>query len=740
MPETIRCSECGAELPTGTPKGLCSRCALLGALEMSNGESQILQTEDNANASPARSATPIGQLPTSRYFGDYELLQEIARGGMGVVYKARQQSLNRVVAVKMLLFGANAGADFIKRFRVEASAAAALQHPNIVAIHEVGVREGEHFLVMDFVEGSNLARLAKEQTLPPKRAAQYLKTIAEAIHYAHEHGILHRDLKPSNVLIDANDQPRVTDFGLAKVLTTDSQLSTDHAHLTQTGHILGSPGYMPPEQAGGGRGKVSRRSDVYSLGAMLYHLLTGRPPFGGGSISETLKQVETQEPVSLRLLNPGVPLDLETICLKCLEKDPGRRYQTSMELSEELGRFLKGETIHARPVGRTEKLWRWGRRNPLATALILVLCTGFSACLVLLHAVSEQKRAHQTSLNTLIKTIGARVQDLTIASRPFEHFSAEEVKILLGRDAAPPGVSARFTVATFIDMTPMQTLITFGKLINRIEKSVPSTKAGAVRLDLRIYNDYAQLREDLASGVVHFASVDGPTCLAAQSLNPAVRALVCDQRPGLPTVIFVRADSGITNLAGLKGHSLAIPDKGLNPFVFVFSQLLEAGLCARDVHCSMLAEAEATAGERRIAIRKSQEGSYGQRNSAQRTILEERSLDAGVAFAWQLRHDAKGIQWRHLITFRTPDFLWVAGSKVDALARDAFTRALLRFRNPQELESVLVDTDTDGFAYTTATDKYLESIRAAERARTRFQKCLPPPNSDTPPGQTPNKN
>ena len=213
---------------------------------------------------------------------------------------------------------------------------------------------------MDYVEGQSLAKLISDfgfRISDFKRAVGYLKTIAEAIHYAHERGILHRDLKPSNVLIDANDQPRVTDFGLARRLEGDSE-------LTVTGQVLGSPNYMPPEQAGGRRGKVSRRSDVYSLGAMLYHLLTGRPPFGGEALTETLEQVLNSEPISPRLLNPSLPRDLETICLKCLEKEPEKRYATAQALADEFRRFLNDEPIHARPVSRVERAWRWCRRKP----------------------------------------------------------------------------------------------------------------------------------------------------------------------------------------------------------------------------------------------------------------------------------------------------------------------------------------------------------------------------------------
>jgi len=329
-----------------------------------------------------------------RQFGDYELLDEIARGGMGVIYRARQRSLGRIVAVKMLLFGPHASPEYVKRFRAEASAVASLQHPNIVAIHEVGVQQGEHYLVMDLVDGPNLAQFIKDQPLSSHRAAGYLKTIAEAIHYAHERGILHRDLKPSNVLIDANDQPRVTDFGLAKRLEGDSS-------LTLSGQMLGSPSYMPPEQAGATHHKVGRRSDVYSLGAMLYHTLVGRPPFVGEGLNQMLDQVFNREPVSLRLLNPSVPRDLDTICLKCLEKEPEKRYATAQKFADELGRFLRDEPILARPVRAPEKLWRWCRRKPalagaLASALLLLILVAVGAPIAAYRINRERIAARQS--------------------------------------------------------------------------------------------------------------------------------------------------------------------------------------------------------------------------------------------------------------------------------------------------------------------------------------------------------
>jgi eukaryotic-like serine/threonine-protein kinase len=302
-----------------------------------------------------------------RYFGDYELLEEIARGGMGVVYKARQISLNRQVALKMILAGHLASSETLKRFHAEAEAAANLQHPNIVAIHEVGEHEGLPYFSMDYIAGSNLNAMVREQPLPPEQTAKYLLAIAEAICYAHQCGILHRDLKPSNIIVDRYDQPQITDFGLAKWIADDSA-------LTGTGEVLGTPSYMPPEQAAAKHLLIGPASDVYSLGAILYALLTGRPPFRAATSADTLRQVQDTEPVAPRLLNPKLPQDLETICLKCLEKEPHHRYGTAALLAEDLRRFLAHKPILARPIGRLARTWRWCRRQPVLAATL-----GFAA-------------------------------------------------------------------------------------------------------------------------------------------------------------------------------------------------------------------------------------------------------------------------------------------------------------------------------------------------------------------------
>jgi WD40 repeat protein/tRNA A-37 threonylcarbamoyl transferase component Bud32 len=305
--------------------------------------------------------------------GDYEILAEIARGGMGVVYKARHRRLNRVVALKVIRAGPLATADEAQRLLVEAEAAAKLDHPNIVPIYEAGEVDGRPFFSMAFVEGQSLAQAVAAGPLPPRPAAELIQQVAEAVAYAHANGVIHRDLNPANVMLDTAGQPRITDFGLAKRTDADSR-------LTQSGQVMGTPSFMPPEQAQGRTELVGPPADIYSLGATLYCLLTGRPPFHAATALETLRQVEEREPVPPRRINPAVDRDLDTICLKCLQKRPEKRYATASALAQDLRRFLDRRPILARPVGGAERLARWCRRNPpvagLSALTVLVALAG----------------------------------------------------------------------------------------------------------------------------------------------------------------------------------------------------------------------------------------------------------------------------------------------------------------------------------------------------------------------------
>jgi serine/threonine-protein kinase len=323
----------------------------------------------------AVAAPPSPEGMAAQTVAGYEILAELGRGTMGVVYKARQPGLKRVVALKMILAGVHAGEHERNRFRAEAEAVARLQHPNIIQVHEVGADDGCPFFSLEYVEGTSLDRKIRGTPQPPREAAHLAQTLAQAMDYAHSRGVIHRDLKPANVLLSTDGTPKIGDFGLAKRLEDDTG-------QTRTGAILGTPSYMAPEQAEGRPHEVGPLSDVYALGAILYELLTGQPPFRATSVVATLAQVRTREPVAPTQLQPGVPCDVETICLKCLQKDPARRYPTAGALADDLKRFLAGEPIVARPVGRLERAWRWCRRNPAvagltaAVALTLVAGTG----------------------------------------------------------------------------------------------------------------------------------------------------------------------------------------------------------------------------------------------------------------------------------------------------------------------------------------------------------------------------
>jgi eukaryotic-like serine/threonine-protein kinase len=332
---------------------------------------QALLTPDDVPTQPSPAAAP----PAPKVPG-YEIRQELGRGGMGVVYLARHLKLDRLVALKMILTGPATSAAELTRFGLEAEAVASLQHPNIVQVFETGTADGHPYIAMEYVPGGSLAQATRTAPVSPRDAAKLVRTLAEGVQHAHERGIVHRDLKPANVLLAADGTPKIADFGLVKRLD-------DLATLTHTGAILGTPCYMAPEQAAGAGREVGPLSDVYALGAVLYELLTGRPPFQGQSPLEVLDRVRTEDPVPPRAVRLKVPRDLETICLTCLRKEPGKRYGRALAVAEDLGRFLASEPILARPVGPAERVALWARRHPtaaaLSAALALAVAIGFPA-------------------------------------------------------------------------------------------------------------------------------------------------------------------------------------------------------------------------------------------------------------------------------------------------------------------------------------------------------------------------
>jgi serine/threonine protein kinase/Tfp pilus assembly protein PilF len=396
------CRKCGAKILSDAPEGLCAKCVLKSALgnfpnapvaEVDSSAEAAYSAEAAAKAGsakaddpgrvddPARDETDAAaghNKKTARAtellgeLGDYELLEEVGRGGQGVVFRARQKSLNRIVALKVISLGQWASKAHLKRFRLEAEAAARLEHPGIVPIHEVGERDGSCYFSMKFVEGGQLDEVARREPLPIRQAVELIAKVARTVHYAHEHGILHRDIKPGNILLDAKGEPHLTDFGLARLVESESS-------VTHTLDVLGTPSYMAPEQAVGNNAAISSATDVYGLGAVLYQLLIGQPPFAGGTTYETIKLLLDTEPRPPRLLNPKIDRDLSTICLKCLEKNSQRRYSSALALADDLERWLKHEPIQARRTGIFARGKKWVQRNPssalFAASLIALAAT-----------------------------------------------------------------------------------------------------------------------------------------------------------------------------------------------------------------------------------------------------------------------------------------------------------------------------------------------------------------------------
>ena len=531
------------------PFGHCPKCLLELGFGPDREEPEVL-----SQPRPGR----------ERGFADYELLEQIGRGGMGVIYKARQRALNRLVALKMISAGEFASPMLIQRFHLEAEAAANLHHPNIVPIYETGEHEGQHFFSMELIDGAGLDRYITtagfwfEQT-PGKdktslrarheQIARIMAKVARAVDYAHQHGVLHRDIKPSNVVVDRQGEPHLTDFGVAKVI--------GHAgsSLTASGMIMGTPSYMAPEQAAGQGKRVTTAADIYSLGAILYAMLTGQPPFRAETPVQTLKQVVEQEPKHPTTFSEGVDRDLANICMKCLEKEPQGRYRSAAALADDLERWLRKEPIHARPVKTVERVWRWCRRNPKVAALV----GSIAAMLVVVSIISTLVAIHIQRLNDSIQNSNLRLRDevlenlVKLYSDPNTTsytIKAEVRHALVGRSRVPD-VAGKPLELTFVDYVyghPTNILNIFAPILEALEWDLARRLQQPVLIHLRMLQSYDLGYDDLETDKKTFGRV-GPSSLSQLLDKGTGVELVAmqDQKRPLTLALFTRTNSALAH-------------------------------------------------------------------------------------------------------------------------------------------------------------------------------------------------
>lgn len=600
------------------------------------------------------SAVP-GFNSTSRRFGDYVLGRQVGAGGMGVVYEARCLSDNRRVALKLIRDSHVASPSSLCRFTIEAEAAARLEHLHIVRIHEVGESEGQPFFSMDFIEGESLSTgIARgefdlthgDASSRQKQIARLMAKVAHAVHHAHVRGVLHRDIKPGNILLDAAGEPHLTDFGLAKILQRNSD-ETEPFVLTTSGDAPGTPSYMAPEQVSGV--DAGSATDIYGLGAVMYALLTGRPPFRGATALELFKQIVEQLPARPRSLQPAVDADLETICLKCLEKDSRRRYGSAEALAEDLERYTAGRPIRARPVSLVYRSRQWIKRNPVGTALIATLLLGLCVALTLLKIVNDQRREIEADRDQTFDEGMQKVSQIwrDPATR-FVTISARELAILAERSPADlRGARHQLTLGVSANDGPSSMAQRYARLLGNFQEQMTRELGEKVVFQLRLLKQFNPNDETLSRGEIDFLVMSAIDFLQAETRNPDV-TLVARASHSREGVIFAHTNSAVGQLIDLRGKSVAFPDPSLSLAIRAKARLSAAGLRRQDLGvCTNIADQGADTGQTVVSTSE----------TVDRVL--RRQVDAGVT------HRAQFERYRHagLVALdrfpETPDVLAV---------------------------------------------------------------------------------
>jgi tRNA A-37 threonylcarbamoyl transferase component Bud32 len=701
-----KCVQCGGEIPDGGLWGLCTRCLY----------NQSLESEAEGSAGQGRA------------FGNYELEEVLGRGGMGIVYKAIQRSPRRTVALKMILDSELASEASRRRFTLEAEMAAKLDHPNIVPIYEVGDQDGQPFLSMKLVSGETLRKkiesgeLSMRDQNPGSRstfrervsaAVRLVVAISRAVQHAHDHGVLHRDLKPGNIIVDQEGRAHLTDFGLAKMLVADSE-GTRPASDTLPGMPIGTPSYMSPEQAQGLR--LSAASDIYSLGALFYEILTGKPPFEAATPLETLRKVLAEEPKNPRGLNPRVDKDLNTICMKCLEKNPARRYLTAGALADDLERWQRQEPICARPAGLGLRSARWIARNRVGTALIVSLCAGLAVALILLEqALARQRKLdlhRANNMQRLSHDVEAMWNDPGQGSVLIRSSTLADVADLPPRE--PDALAARLTFGKTVNHEPLGQAMQYAPFLSRLERETESILRRPVLIDLRFYKTEGIALRDLFRDKLSFQRMEPVLYVLSNATTRGMVPIVWE-RSRKEAVIFASNESGITNLAQAFGKRLVSGQANSTITFWAKVHLRRAGLRAADFQSCRYIDGENNEADLSNERREADRDPNVQANKRAIHEVAWGKADLGVAPRRQFeltRYRKRGL--RELFSFPVPSDLYVAGPEFDPDLLQALRQSLLTFQSAGGkalLAGLSENTVIEGFA--PVSDGDFEEIRAA---------------------------
>jgi len=674
--EALKCSSCGSDIEADVPFRQCPKCLLELALAC---EKPV-----------ASGASSWGEDATLALL-DYEILERVGRGGMGFVYRARQFSLNRIVALKVVAGGELASPAALARFRREAEAAAKLDHPNIVPIYEVGEHESNPFLVMRFIEGASLAQKLSEVALAPgdgrrqPEIARLIATVARAVHYAHSRGVLHRDLKPSNILLDEAGNPHLTDFGIAKVVDQETA-------LTQTTELLGTPCYMAPEQAAGR--PISAAADIYSLGVILYELLAGRRPFEAARPVEVLRKVIEEEPTAPDAVNHAIDRDLSVICLRCMDKDPARRYGSALDFAEDLERWRRREPILARPAGPILRLRRWTARNPALATLIAGLVVGIALTLVLLADARDEKARKSIALAILRTETARQLQEIWASPSPFFGIKSETLSAIAGNEPATLRAGeTRFTIAFVAPSNPLDRLLGAAPLLEHVEARMSRLGGAPTRLDLRLYKTQKLALAHLTTGEVDFLQVNAKEYLQMKTQAPEIQPLVRIVSSGTThnsgVVIFARTNAGIKTLSDLRGRSFLFGSADSTMTLLAKAHLIEAGVRGSDLSKYRYVDRAEEIARGSVVTPSSDAADLGNPFSAMtpvEAVLDE-LYDAGVVIEPRFLQVSAAEKLVLLKRFEDQGSLLVGRGGLPAAAAARFRRAMIDLREARILES-----------------------------------------------------